>query len=123
MSDIERERSARAMRCFAGMVDNMDQNIGKVMDYLQSTGELDNTVVLFMSDNGAEGAVFESYPLMSKDLIGVMKKYYNNQLENIGNHDSFVWYGPRWAQAATAPSRLYKMYSTGGGIRVPMVVR
>lgn len=60
---------------------------------------------------------------MGKDLIAVLKKYYDNQLDNIGNHDSFVWYGPRWAQAATAPSRLYKMYSTEGGIRVPMVVR
>ncbi|KAK6384719.1 hypothetical protein LTS17_002282 [Exophiala oligosperma] len=123
MTDEERKKSSRSMECFAGMVDNMDQNIGKVMDYLDSTGELDNTVVIFMSDNGAEGAVFESYPLMGKDLIAVLKKYYNNQLDNIGNHDSFVWYGPRWAQAATAPSRLYKMYSTEGGIRVPMVVR
>lgn len=123
MTDLERQKSARAMECFAGMVDNMDQNIGKVLDHLESTGELDNTVVLFMSDNGAEGAVFESYPLMGKDLIAVLKRYYNNQLDNIGNHDSFVWYGPRWAQAATAPSRLYKMYSTEGGIRVPMVAR
>lgn len=60
---------------------------------------------------------------MGDQLIAILKRYYNNQLDNIGNHDSFVWYGPRWAQAATAPSRLYKMYSTEGGIRVPMVVR
>lgn len=123
MSEEEKKKSTRAMECFAGMVDNMDQNIGRVMDYLESTGELDDTLVIFMSDNGAEGAVFESYPLMGKDLIAVLKRYYNNKLDNIGNHDSFVWYGPRWAQAATAPSRLYKMYSTEGGIRVPMVVR
>jgi arylsulfatase A-like enzyme len=123
MTEEERKKSARAMERFAGMVDNMDQNIGRVMDYLESTGELDDTLVIFMSDNGAEGAVFESYPLMGKDLIAVLKRYYNNKLDNIGNHDSFVWYGPRWAQAATAPSRLYKMYSTEGGIRVPMVVR
>ena len=86
-------------------------------------------MILFMSDNGAEGAVYgasrrrqtkfepdfpESYPLMGHDLIAVLKRYYNNKLDNIGNHDSFVWYGPRWAQAATAPSRLYKMYSTEG---------
>lgn len=123
MTELERKKSARAMECFAGMVDNMDQNIGKVMDYLEATGELDNTVVIFMSDNGAEGAVFESYPLMGKDLMAVLRRYYDNQLDNIGNASSFCWYGPRWAQAATAPSRLYKMYSTEGGIRVPMVVR
>ena len=41
----------------------------------------------------------------------------------MGNHDSFFWYGPRWAQAATAPSRLYKRYSTEGGIKVPCIAR
>lgn len=50
-------------------------------------------------------------------------KYYNNSIENIGAYDSFVWYGPRWAQAATAPSRLYKAYTTEGGIRVPCILR
>ncbi len=60
---------------------------------------------------------------MGKDIMAVVQRFYNNKLENIGNHDSFVWYGPRWAQASTAPSRLYKMYSTEGGIRVPMVVK
>jgi arylsulfatase A-like enzyme len=104
MKEDERKKSARAMECFAGMVDNMDQNIGTVLDYLDSTGEGDSacfcrqscclslicqdTVVLFMSDNGAEGAVFESYPLMGRDLMAVLKRYYNNQLDNIGNHDS-----------------------------------
>lgn len=39
-------------------------------------------------------------------------RYYDNSYENIGEHNSFVWYGPRWAQAATAPSRLYKAYTT-----------
>ena len=51
---------------------------------------------------------------MGPDLMSVLNKYYDNSLDNIGNHDSFVWYGPRWAQASTAPSRLYKAYSTEG---------
>lgn len=63
----------------------------------------------------------ESYPVMGKDLMAILDRYYDNSLDNIGNHNSFVWYGPRWAQAATAPSKLYKFYSTQGGIRVPMV--
>lgn len=50
-------------------------------------------------------------------------KYYDNSIENIGAYNSFVWYGPRWAQAATAPSRLYKAYTTEGGVRVPAVIR
>ena len=60
---------------------------------------------------------------MGDNILKVCRKYYDNKLENIGNHNSFVWYGPRWAQASTAPSKLYKMYSTEGGIRVPFVVQ
>ena len=60
---------------------------------------------------------------MGPDLMATLRKYYDNSLDNIGNHNSFVWYGPRWAQASTAPSRLYKAYSTEGGIRVPCVIR
>lgn len=48
--------SSRAMETYAGMVDTMDDNIGKVIEYLKKTGEYDNTFVVFMSDNGAEGA-------------------------------------------------------------------
>lgn len=56
-------------------------------------------------------------------LLEHLDKYYDNSLENIGNANSFVWYGPRWAQASTAPSRLYKAYPTEGGVRVPCVAR
>lgn len=52
----ERKLSCRAMEAYAGMVDTMDVNVGKVLDYLKATGEYDNTFVVFMSDNGAEGA-------------------------------------------------------------------
>jgi arylsulfatase len=66
----------------------------------------------------------EAKPLLRGSTISeLISKYYDNRLTNLGNHDSFIWYGPRWAQAATAPSRLYKGYSTEGGIRVPCVVR
>lgn len=66
----------------------------------------------------------EAKPFLNGSSINeLIYKYYDNRLTNLGNHDSFIWYGPRWAQAATAPSRLYKFYSTEGGIRVPCVVR
>lgn len=52
----ERKLSSRAMEAYAGMVDSMDSCVGRVIDYLKSTGEYDNTFVVFMSDNGAEGA-------------------------------------------------------------------
>ena len=56
LTNDERAKSCRAMECFAGMVESIDINVGKVVDYLEQTGELDNTFVCFMSDNGAEGA-------------------------------------------------------------------
>ncbi|KAF4470504.1 Alkaline phosphatase [Fusarium albosuccineum] len=117
------EKSARAMEVYAGMVDRMDWNIGRVLDYLKSSGEYDNTFVLFMSDNGAEGASYEALPILGDEVVAHIAKYYNNELDNIGRGDSFVWYGSQWAQAATAPSRLFKQYSTEGGCRVPLVIR
>lgn len=75
MSDYERQASARAMETFAGMVDNMDANIGKVIDYLKATGEFDNTVIIFQSDNGAEGAAYEALPTMGADLMRVINTY------------------------------------------------
>lgn len=119
----ERAKSCRAMEVFAGMVESIDINVGKVVDFLESTGELDNTFVCFMSDNGAEGAAYEAYPIVQGSMVQHLKKYYNNSLDNLGNGDSFIWYGPRWAQAATAPSRLYKAYTTEGGVRVPFLAK
>lgn len=52
----EKKLSSRAMEAYAGMVDSIDVNIGKVVEYLKRTGEYDNTFIVFMSDNGAEGA-------------------------------------------------------------------
>ncbi|KAK2763692.1 hypothetical protein FQN54_009308 [Arachnomyces sp. PD_36] len=122
MTDYERACSARSMECFAGMVDNIDQNVGKIVEYLKKTGEFDNTMIIFQSDNGAEGATYEAIPTMGEDLMRVIKEYYDNSLDNIGNANSFAWYGTRWAQASTAPSRLYKMYTTEGGIKVPFII-
>lgn len=63
LSEDERRRSAKTMQIYAAMVQQMDENIGRVLDYLESTGELDDTFVLFMSDNGAEGAALEALPV------------------------------------------------------------
>lgn len=123
MAEEVRAKSARSMEAYAGMVDRMDENIGRVLDYLRKSDEYDNTYIFFMSDNGAEGASYEARDAIRADLLGHIAKYYDNSLDNIGRYNSFVWYGGRWAQAATAPSRLYKLFSTQGGCRVPLVVK
>lgn len=91
MTDYERQCSARAMECFAGMVDNIDQNVGKMVEYLKETGEFDSewarihslrtitnvsdTLIIFQSDNGAEGATYEALPTMGADLMRVISTY------------------------------------------------
>lgn len=123
MTPDEQAKSARSMEAYAGMVDRIDENVGRVLDYLKMTGEYDNTYIMFMSDNGAEGASYEADDVIRGDIMDHIHKYYDNSLENIGRYNSFVWYGNRWAQAATAPSRLYKQFSTQGGCRVPLVLK
>jgi arylsulfatase len=118
MTADQRALSARSMEVYAAMVDRMDWNIGRVIDYLTDTGELDSTVVIFLSDNGAEGAIVEAMPLLGAQIAAQIEKYYDNSLDNLGRPNSYIWYGPRWAQAATAPSRLHKAFTTQGGIRV-----
>lgn len=122
MTAEEKTWSARTMEVYSGMVDRMDENIGRVFQQIKDSGEWDSTFVIFMSDNGAEGAVLEAIPMTGDVIKKAIDKEYNNDLENLGNRDSFLWYGPHWAQAATAPSRLHKGYVTEGGIRCPAVV-
>jgi arylsulfatase A-like enzyme len=118
MTSDERAFSARSMEVYAGMVDRMDWNIGRVIDYLAETGELDDTVVIFLSDNGAEGAIVEAMPILGDRIVQMIEKHCDHSVDNLGRPDSFIWYGPRWAQAATAPSRLHKAFTAEGGIRV-----
>ena len=144
MTDEERKLSARSMEVYAGMVDRIDQEIGAVLKYLDESGEMDNTVIMFFSDNGAEGAAVgksgsirrqtshdayadhrraEARPTLGPSIMDSLRKYYDNSYNNLGNYNSFIWYGPRWAQAATAPHRMFKGWTTEGGIRVPCVIR
>jgi arylsulfatase A-like enzyme len=118
MSANERAVSARAMEVYAAMVERIDWNVGRLVEHLNATGDFDDTIILFLSDNGAEGALIEAVPVFGPLLMQFIAMHYDNSLENIGRPNSYVWYGPRWAQAATAPSRLYKTHTSEGGIRV-----
>lgn len=124
MTPDERNASAQKMAVYAAMVDRIDWNVGRVVQYLKETDQYDNTAILFMSDNGAEGAQFEAWPMTAGgDMDAHVAKYHDNSLRNIGAYNSFVWYGSRWASASTAPGLLYKMFTSEGGIRVPLIMR
>ncbi|CAK7199022.1 hypothetical protein SEUCBS139899_001690 [Sporothrix eucalyptigena] len=119
----EKKLSSGAMEAYAGMVDAIDVNVGRVIKYLKETNQYDNTFIVFMSDNGAEGAALEAAPVMGDNIKKAIFQYYNNAYDNIGAYNSFTWLGPLWAQATTAPSRLFKCFPSQGGILVPCVVK
>ncbi|MBC2840448.1 arylsulfatase [Robiginitalea sp. SC105] len=114
----EKERETRKMAIYAGMVENLDLNIGRILEYLESTGEFENTLILFLSDNGAAGEDYFSNP----EIRPYINSYYSDDTDRMGEPDSFISYGPPWAEAATGPFRYFKGYTTRGGILAPLIV-
>ncbi|WP_227818059.1 arylsulfatase [Nitrogeniibacter aestuarii] len=114
----EQKRSeARRMAVYAAMVDRMDRNIGRMLDYLKRSGELDNTYIFFLSDNGADGnSVYDV--ARTREWI---RKVMDNSTANLGLPGSFAEYGPGWAQVSATPFHLYKAYVYEGGITVPAI--
>jgi arylsulfatase len=117
LSAEQKRISARKMEVYAGMVDNMDRQIGRVIQYLKSNGKYDNTIVIFMSDNGADGMPIETMPIFSQWLTR-----FDNSYQNMGRKNSFISYGQSWALASSAAFRLFKGFTSEGGIRVPAFV-
>ncbi|MCG2579431.1 MAG: arylsulfatase [Marinobacter sp.] len=118
LTDEQRKIEARKMEVYAAMVDNMDHNIGRVMSHLEKSGELDNTVVLFISDNGADGNSPEVLPRNEEWIASE----YDNSYENIGRPDSYIWYGAQWGQVSAAPYPMWKAYPSQGGLLVPAIL-
>lgn len=119
---LEKLKEIKIMQTYAAMVEILDENIGRLIDHLNSIDELNNTFILFMSDNGAEGMLMEALPLTNQRINKFIDEYYDNSLSNIGNKNSFTYYGDQWAQAATAPHAMYKMWSTEGAIVCPLII-
>ncbi|WP_088258473.1 arylsulfatase [Fimbriiglobus ruber] len=110
---------ARRMAVFAAMVTCMDHNIGRVVDDLTKHGELDNTLILFLSDNGA---CAEWDPFGFDGNSGpnnVLHK--GDQLAEMGSAKTYHSYGSGWANAGNTPFRMYKHYCHEGGIRTPFI--
>ncbi len=118
LSPEEQKKEARKMELYAGMVDNLDHNIGRLLKYLKGIGKYDNTLILFMSDNGAAAEDFYYHPYYAPFL----KKHFNDDYENMGKPDSYISYGPQWAEAGSAPFRYFKGYTTEGGMVAPMII-
>ncbi|ABI76343.1 sulfatase family protein [Hyphomonas neptunium ATCC 15444] len=126
LSAEQRAMDARRMEIYAAMIDEMDQSVGRILTALRESGELDNTVIVFLSDNGPharpEEAPRPNEPgaTSNPDLIAALN--IDNSLASLGSAQSYTGYGPGWAQAGSAPSRLFKGVTTQGGIRTTAFV-
>ena len=119
MPNDERENAARDMEVYAAMLDYMDEQILRVFDYLKEIGEYENTMILFFSDNGANGALPMAYPGQTEEFLNS----FDNSLNNRGLVNSYIEMGPGWAQASMSPSRMFKAFTSEGGIRSPLIVK
>ncbi len=114
----EQRYSARLMEIYAAMIDDMDHYIGEVIAKLRELGQYENTIVIFMSDNGATGGNHVALP-MFKDFI---TQCCDNRFENLGEANSYLVLGNEWARVSSGPFRFYKSHTTEGGIRSPAIV-
>ncbi|MFI5132050.1 MAG: sulfatase-like hydrolase/transferase [Chitinophagales bacterium] len=121
-ADVPEDRQqdlARRMAIVAAMVDVMDQNIGRVIADLKQKGELNNTLIIFISDNGA-CAEWDPYGFdISTSPNNIL--YKGEQIETMGGPGTFHSAGSGWANASNTPWRLYKHFTYEGGISSPLI--
>ncbi|MCH2169745.1 arylsulfatase [Myxococcota bacterium] len=118
LSDDEQRWEAHRMAAYAGMTENMDHHIGRLLQYLEDTGELDDTLIVFVSDNGPDPSEPDQEP-RAKAWYATF--YPNQTLENTGGPGSFPSYGPQWAQLGSGNLRGFKGGAFEGGLRVPFL--
>ena len=99
------------MAVYAAQMYRMDQGIGQLIDYLEKNGKLNNTIIMFLSDNGA-----------TKAGIYQATNWVANRSGPIGSENSFDSYGARWANMSNVPYRLFKHWTAEGGIKTPFIM-
>jgi arylsulfatase A-like enzyme len=118
---------ARRMAVYAGMMDRLDQQIGRVFDTLRRLGQFDDTMILFFSDNGGCAETMRPegwgkfYPTVTND--GRKVEIGNRTDVKPGGPESFMSYDQAWANASNTPFRLFKHYVHEGGISTPLLVQ
>lgn len=108
----------RRMATHAAMVVLMDKGIGRVMDALKETGRFDNTLVMFLSDNGASSEVIQG----RKGRHGSFARGGTTPDIMPGPRDTYASFGPQWANVSNTPFRLYKASTYEGGAATPLVI-
>jgi len=113
LSEEEKQFEAKRMAVYAGMITAMDEQIGRLLDYLEEIGELDNTIFVITSDNGPE---YNTIPDSQSSAMG-----YTHDYEDLGEIGSINFMGANWASASASPLSYFKFYTGEGGLRVPLI--
>jgi len=119
LGEAARKIEAKKMAVYAAMVDNLDANVGRLINHLKARGQYENTLILFMSDNGAD-PYDRSHRQIYRDFFA---SGYTNTLENMGNANSYFFNGAAWAQVASVYQKDYKFLLSQGGIHAPFIMR
>ncbi|MBD3672704.1 MAG: arylsulfatase [Planctomycetaceae bacterium] len=120
LDDDRQHDLARRMAVFAAMVEGVDRGVGRITDHLKETGELENTLILFLSDNGA---CYEwgPYGFDGRSRLGTTTLRTGDELREIGGRGTHQSYGSGWANLGNTPFRLYKHFTHEGGISTPFI--
>jgi arylsulfatase len=115
----------KKMEIYAGLVENLDYHVGRLVDHLKQIGEYDNTIFIVFGDNGAEGNdLFEMIAGApgSRDYLFAAMHWSQTHPSAWGDPGSWLAYGPMWAQVSMTPFSQYKALMAEGGIRNALIV-
>ncbi|MBP1648098.1 MAG: sulfatase, partial [Bacteroidetes bacterium] len=115
----------KKMELYAGMVENLDFHVGRLIDHLKKIGEYENTIFIVFGDNGAEGT--DLFKMIAgapgtRDFLFAAMNWSQTHPNAWGDPGSYVAYGPMWAQASMTPFSQYKAWMGEGGIRNALIV-
>jgi arylsulfatase len=116
LSPAQRQTELKRIELHAAMIELMDYHIGRVLESVEALSDRE-TIIIFMSDNGAEGNAI-GHLLDNEYWIPAT---FDNRLDNMGREGSYVFLGAGWGQATVSPFRIFKSFTTGGGIRAPAI--
>jgi arylsulfatase A-like enzyme len=125
LNDDEKRLFARMAEVFAGFSEYTDAQVGRIVDYLEESGQLDNTIIMYCADNGASG---EGSPNGSVNENKMFNAYPDDLEENLamvdrlGTPDTYNHYPTGWATAFSTPFKMFKRYTYQGGVCDPLVI-
>lgn len=122
LSEEEQKIQAKVMATYAAMIEDQDNRTGQILDYLKESGQLENTLVIYVTDNGPEGFEATHPRTGNPEMAKWIETQFDQSFEAIGTANSEHTIGVSWANAATGGLQWWKWFIGEGGIRVPMMI-